>query len=340
MGDNTRFKTLQALGKKLNTKYETTNVLMKMGDKVGEKLPSIATNLPTFDFGVVGTGGLPKGRIVEISGPESSGKSSFALHVVAECQAAGGIAAYIDAEHSLDPTYCSVFGVNVDDLIVSQPDDGEQALDIADELVESKAVDLIIIDSVSALVPRAELSGSIGDVHMGLQARLMSQALRILTGKCSKNNVIILFINQLRQSIGVTYGSNEVTSGGKALKFFSTLRLDARRKEEIKDGNNLIGHTIKIKAKKNKCGVPFKECLLDLYYDSGFDKEASLIEYADSLGIFEKAGSWFKMDGVNVANGLPALKKLLKADKEALEKVKEKVKKAQAETVALPMEKI
>jgi recombination protein RecA len=322
-----KFKSLLALGKKLNDKYDTTNALVKLGDKVGQLLPSISTGLPTFDYGVVGTGGIPKGRIVEIYGPESAGKTSFTLHVIAQCQAAGGIAAFVDAEHALDPSWAKTLGVDVDKLVISQPDSGEQALDTVDELVESQAVDLVIVDSVSALVPEAELAGDIGESHVGLQSRLMSQAMRILTGKCARNKTTVIFINQLREKIGTMYGNPETTSGGRALKFYSSVRIDVRRKEEIKQGNDLIGHSIRLKAQKNKCGVPFKETLVELSYTTGFDKEASLIEYADSLGVFEKKGSWFVIDGVNVANGLPAMKALLKKDPEALAKIKTAVEK-------------
>jgi len=330
-GNEARFKALLSLGKKLNTKYETTNALVRLGDKVGNLLPSISTGLPTFDYGVIGTGGIPKGRMIEIFGPESAGKTSFTLHVVAECQKAGGIAAFIDAEHALDPSWASTLGVDVDKLVVSQPDSGEQALDTVDELVESQAVDLVVIDSVSALVPEAELAGEIGDAHVGLQARLLSQAMRILTGKCARNEVTVIWVNQIREKIGVLYGNPETTSGGRALKFYSSIRIDVRRKEKIKQGNDLIGHSICLKAQKNKCGVPFKETLVNLFYASGFDKEGSLIEYGDTLGIFEKKGSWFVIDGVNVANGLPAMKALLKNDPEALAKVKVAVEDKLAE---------
>ena len=326
-----KFKSLLALGKKLNDKYDTTNALVKLGDKVGHLLPSISTGLPTFDYGVVGTGGVPKGRIVEIFGPESAGKTSFTLHVIAQCQAAGGIAAFVDAEHALDPSWAKTLGVDVDKLVISQPDSGEQALDTVDELIESQAVDLIVVDSVSALVPEAELAGDIGESHVGLQSRLMSQAMRILTGKCARNKTTVIFINQLREKIGTMYGNPETTSGGRALKFYSSVRIDVRRKEEIKQGNDLIGHSIRLKAQKNKCGVPFREALVELSYTTGFDKEGSLIEYGDSLGVFEKKGSWFVMDGVNVANGLPAMKALLKRDPAALAKVKVAVEKRLAE---------
>ena len=325
--DVEKFKTLFALGKKLNIKYETTNALVRLGDKVGTRLPSISTGLPTFDYGVVGTGGIPKGRIIEVFGPESAGKTSFTLHIIAECQKAGGIAAFVDAEHALDPSWAALLGVDVEKLVVSQPDSGEQALDTVDELVESQSVDLIVVDSVSALVPEAELAGEIGDTHVGLQARMLSQAMRILTAKCAKNNTTIIFINQIREKIGTMYGNPETTSGGRALKFYSSLRIDVRRKEEIKQGSTLVGHQIRVKAVKCKVGVPFKESTIELYYATGFDKEGSLIEYADTLGVFEKSGSWFKLDGANVANGLPAMKALLRNDLEALEKVKKTMEK-------------
>lgn len=320
-----KFKNLFALGKKLNTKYDTTNALVRLGDKVGTRLPSISTGLPTFDYGVVGTGGIPKGRIIEVFGPESAGKTSFTLHIIAECQRVGGIAAFVDAEHSLDPSWAALLGVNVEKLVVSQPDSGEQALDTVDELVESQAVDLIVVDSVSALVPEAELAGEIGQVHMGLQARLMSQAMRILAAKTSANNVTVVFINQLRDKIGVMYGSPETTSGGRALKFYSSVRIDVRRREEIKHGTELIGHQIRIKAVKNKVGVPFKETTVDLLYSSGFDKVGDLITYASDCGLFEMSGSWYAFDGERLANGLANLKALLRDNEVVLEKLKQKI---------------
>lgn len=333
VGKAEKFKRLVALSKALDKKHETTNSLIKLGDKIGVLLPSIETGLTTFDYQVIQTGGLPKGRIIEIFGPESAGKTSFTLHCIAECQAAGGVAAFIDAEHALDPNYAVVFGVNVDELIVSQPDNGENALDIVSDLVDSKAVDLIVIDSVSALVPKAELAGDVGDAHVGLQARLMSQALRILTGKASKNGVTIIFINQIREKIGVMFGNPETTSGGRALKFFASVRIDVRRQQSqekpaLMDKGQLVGHTLKLKAVKNKCGRPFQETFVDLYYATGFDKEASLIEYADHRGLFEKSGSWYSIGGEKIANGIKALKAELKDKPELLAKVKAGVQKA------------
>jgi recombination protein RecA len=322
-----KYKVLAQLSKTLDKKNETTNSLIFLGDKVGRKLPSISTGLPTLDYGVIGTGGIPIGRMVELYGPESSGKTSFALHVIGECQKAGGICAMIDAEHALDVSWASLLGVNVDELLVSQPNSGEEALDIVDNLVESEVVNLIIVDSVAALTPAAELAGEIGDMHMGLLSRLMSQALRILTAKCAKKGVSIIWTNQIREKIGVMFGSPETTCGGRALKFYSSVRLDVRRKEEIKLGNELLGHTIKITAKKNKCGPPFREAFITLLYGSGFDREGSLIEYGDTIGTFEKAGAWFRLGGVNVANGLPAFKALLKNDPKEFSKVKAAVEK-------------
>lgn len=333
MTEAEKYKVLSQLSKTLDKKNDTTNSLVFLGDKVGQKIPSISTGLPTLDYGVIGTGGLPVGRMIELYGPESSGKTSFALHVIGRCQKAGGICAMIDTEHALDVSWAALLGVNVDKLLVSQPDNGEQALDIVDHLVESGAVDLIVVDSVAALTPAAELAGEIGDAHIGLLSRLMSQALRILTGKCSKNKVTILWTNQIREKIGTMYGSPETTTGGRALKFYSSVRLDVRRKEEIKSGSELLGHTIKITAKKNKCGPPFKEAFVTLLYASGFDCEGSLIEYGDSIGAFEKAGAWFKLNGINVANGVPAFKALLKADPKEFSKVKFAVLKKMEEGI-------
>ena len=321
MNEIEKYKALAQLSKALDKKNDTTNSLIFLGDKVGEKIPSISTGFPTLDFVVIGTGGIPKGRMIELYGPESSGKTSFALHVIAECQRNKGIAAFIDAEHALDPTWAALLGVNVDKLLVSQPDNGEQALDIVDQLVESQAVDLIVIDSVAALTPAAELAGEVGDAHVGLLPRLMSQALRILVGKCARNNVSIIWLNQIRDKIGTMWGSPEITPGGRALKFAASIRLDVRRKEELKSGSELLGHRIKITAKKNKCGVPFKETTVDLVYASGFDTVGDSIAYATSLGVFDMKGSWYHLGEERLANGLDNLKDTLKAQPKLLEKV-------------------
>ena len=346
--DKEKWKALGALSLELDAAHQSTNSLIRLGSKRGILLPSLATGLYTVDYQLIQTGGVPKGRIVEVFGPESAGKTSLALHIIAECQAAGGIAAFVDAEHALDPNYATIFGVNIDNLLVSQPDCGEQALDTVEKLVDSRCVDLIVVDSVSALVPRAELEGEMGDVHMGLQARLMSQACRKLVGKVAKTGCIVLFINQIREKIGTMYGNPETTSGGRALKFYASIRIDVRRQNSkdipsLKDKEgNLIGHTIKIKAVKNKCGTPFIETFVDLYYATGFDKEASLVEYANYRDLFQKNGSWYQMDlgnkdkkgepvgYENIANGLPAFIKALKNDSELLAKVKTGVAKALA----------
>lgn len=339
-------KNLIALGKALDEAHGTTNSLVRLGARRGLMLPSISTGMPTVDYQLIQTGGVPKGRIIEVFGPESAGKTSITLHIIAECQAAGGIAAFVDAEHALDPNYAVIFGVDIDELLVSQPDCGEDALDTVDSLIDSRCVDVIVVDSVSALVPRAELDGGMGDVHMGLQARLMSQAMRKLTGKVAKSGVTVIFINQIREKIGTMYGNPETTSGGRALKFYASVRIDVRR-QLSKDippltdkAGELIGHTIKLKAVKNKCGTPFKEAFVDLYYATGFDKEASLIEYANYRGLFQKSGSWYQLDlgnkdkndkpigYENVANGLAAFKLKLKEDPALLAKVKAGVQAA------------
>jgi recombination protein RecA len=286
--------------KSLEKQYEGTKVLQKWGEKVGQKLPSIPTNLPTLDHYVLGCGGIPKGRIIEIYGAESSGKTTLALHVIGQCQKAGQIAAFIDAEHTLDPTYASKIGVNMDELLVSQPDYGEQALEIAEALIDSDAVDLIVIDSVSALVPKAELDGEMGDSHMGLQARLMSQAMRKLAGKCSKKNVAVIFINQIREKVGLVFGNPEVTTGGRALKFAASTRLEVRKVAGqdgfLKDDKTIIGHRMKVKAVKNKAGCPFRDTEIHLYYATGFDTKENLFDYAVQVGVV-KNGAWCELNG-------------------------------------------
>lgn len=322
-----KFKAVAALSKTLDKKNETQNSFVRLGDKVGILLPSISTGLPTFDYDVVGTGGLPKGRVIEIFGPESAGKTSTILHVIGECQKAGGVVAFIDAEHALDPTYAEVLGVNVEELVVMQPNSGEQALDAVDKLVDARAVDLIVVDSVAALVPEAELNGEIGDAHMGLQARMMSQAMRILTAKCARYGITVVFLNQIREKIGVMFGSPETTTGGRALKFFSSLRIDVRRKEALKKGEVIYGHQIQLKAVKNKCGVPFRKTLVDLIYETGFDKFASMVEFASTHGIFEMNGSWYHFEKEKIANGIVAVKAALRDNAELTKKVQAAVTK-------------
>ncbi len=289
--------------------WETKHSLIRMGSRVNVPIPSVPTGIITFDEEVLGCGGIPRGRVIEVIGPESSGKTTIALMMVACFQALGEIAAYVDAEHSLDPTYANKLGVDVDNLLISQPDYGEHALGVVEALVRSGLVSVIVIDSVAALVPKAELQGDMGDSHMGLQARLMSQALRKLTGIGSKSGTTLIFINQIREKIGVMFGSPETTTGGRALKFYSSIRIDVRRVSDIKNGDHIIGHVMKAKAVKNKVATPKKESLLDLYYPGesdiiGFDKMGDLVKYAEQLGVAEKSGSWYSFGKDRIGQGL------------------------------------
>ncbi len=289
--------------------WETKHSLIRMGSRVNVPIPSVPTGIITFDEEVLGCGGIPRGRVIEVIGPESSGKTTIALMMVACFQALGEIAAYVDAEHSLDPTYANKLGVDVDNLLISQPDYGEHALGVVEALVRSGLVSVIVIDSVAALVPKAELQGDMGDSHMGLQARLMSQALRKLTGIGSKSGTTLIFINQIREKIGVMFGSPETTTGGRALKFYSSIRIDVRRVSDIKNGDHIIGHVMKAKAVKNKVATPKKESLLDLYYPgesdiTGFDKMGDLVKYAEQLGVAEKSGSWYSFGKDRIGQGL------------------------------------
>src|SRR5437762_576166 len=270
--------------------------IMRMGENLHMAIEAIPTGALSLDL-ALGVGGLPRGRIVAIVGPESSGKSTLAMHVVAEAQRNGGICAYIDAEHAMDPVYARAIGLNVDDLLISQPDTGEQALEIADMLIRSGALDVLVIDSVAALTPRAEIEGEMGDAHMGLQARLMSQALRKLTATLSRSNTIAIFINQLREKIGVMFGSPETTPGGRALKFYSSVRLDIRRIESIKDGVEIVGNRTRVKVAKNKCSSPFKTAEFDIMYGRGISREGSLLDVGVDLGVVKKSGAWFTYQG-------------------------------------------
>lgn len=321
-----KFEQLRAIEKLLNKKFETTNSVVKLGDKPLVKIDSIPTNMPSVDFEVLGCGGIPRGRIIEIYGPESSGKTTFCLHIVAEEQRnTDNLCAYIDAEHSIDIKYAAKLGVNTNELIFAQPDSGEQALETALELIESKTVSLIVIDSVSALVPQAELDGEMGDSHMGLQARLMSQAMRKMRGIAAQNGVTIIFINQIREKIGVMFGSPETTSGGRALKFFASVRLDVRRRDIIKTGEEIIGHKLEIKGVKNKVGSPLRSTLVSLIYGVGFDKDADFIEYAVGQGIIEKKGAWYNYGEERLGQGLTNTIITLKNNKELLEAIRAKV---------------
>jgi recombination protein RecA len=300
--------------------------VMRMGESVTLGIEAISTGAMSLDL-ALGIGGLPRGRIVELFGPESSGKSTLALHVVAEAQRNGGIAAYIDAEHALDPVYAKAIGVDIDELLISQPDTGEQALEIADMLIHSGAIDVIVIDSVAALTPRAEIEGEMGDSHVGLQARLMSQALRKLTGTLNKSDTIALFINQLREKIGVIYGSPETTPGGRALKFYSSVRLDIRRIESIKDGTEVIGNRTRVKVVKNKCAAPFRSAEFDIMYGQGISREGSILDVAVDLGIVKKSGAWYTYEGEQLGQGRENAKLFLRENTELVIEIDQRIRK-------------
>jgi recombination protein RecA len=301
--------------------------IMRMGERVSEQVGSISTNCLSLDA-AIGVGGFPRGRIIEVYGPESSGKTTLALQVVASAQRMGGIAAYIDAEHAMDPEYATKLGVDIDDLLISQPDSGEQALEIAETLVRSNSVDVIVIDSVAALVPRAELDGEMGDSLPGLQARLMSQALRKLTAIVAQSNTCFIFINQLREKIGVMFGSPETTTGGKALKFYASLRLDIRRIGAIKEGDRHVGNRTKVKMVKNKVAPPFRECEFDIMYGEGISKEGDMLDLAVTNNIVEKSGAWFSYKGERLGQGRENVKNSLKENTELRDRIEYDVKVA------------
>ncbi len=308
--------------------------IMRMGENSHMQIESISTGALSLDI-ALGIGGLPRGRIVELFGPESSGKSTLAMHVVAEAQRNGGICAYIDAEHAMDPIYARAIGVNVDDLLISQPDTGEPALEITDMLIRSGALDVIVIDSVAALTPRAEIEGEMGDTHVGLQARLMSQALRKLTANLNKSNTIAIFINQLREKIGVMFGSPEVTPGGRALKFYASIRLDIRRIESIKDGAEIVGNRTRVKVVKNKCASPFKQCEFDIMYAKGISREGTLLDVATDLGLVRKSGAWYTYEGEQIGQGRENAKAFLAENLEMVIEISEKVRQ-KVGTTAIP----
>ena len=324
MAESERDKALDAALGQIEKQFGKGSV-MRMGDNLNMAIESIPTGALSLDL-ALGIGGLPRGRIVEIYGPESSGKSTLAMHAVAEAQRNGGICAYIDAEHAMDPVYARAIGVNVDDLLISQPDTGEQALEIADMLIRSGALDILVIDSVAALTPRAEIEGEMGDTHVGLQARLMSQALRKLTGTLSKSDTIAIFINQLREKIGVMFGSPETTPGGRALKFYSSIRLDIRRIEAIKDGTDVTGNRTRVKVVKNKCAAPFKQAEFDIMYGRGISREGSLLDVALDLGFVNKSGAWFTYEGEQLGQGRENVKTFLSENPQLMAEIDERVR--------------
>lgn len=306
---NARLKAVDLAVEQIERQFGQGSI-MKLGEGMKVAVETIPTGSLSLDLAL--GGGIPKGRIVEIYGPESSGKTTLALHAVAEVQKTGGLAAFIDAEHAVDPEYAAKIGVNLDDLLISQPDTGEQALEICETLVRSSAVDVVVVDSVAALVPRAEIEGDMGDSHMGLQARLMSQALRKLTGVIAKSKTTVIFINQLRMKIGVMFGNPETTSGGNALKYYSSVRLDIRRTEAIKDGDNVIGNHVKVKVVKNKIAAPFKIAEFDIMYNEGISKAGDMIDLAVKEGLVQKSGAWFAYKDEKIGQGREAAKQFLK----------------------------
>ena len=299
--------------------------IMKLGENAHMNVEAIPTGSLTLDL-ALGIGGVPKGRIVEIFGPESSGKTTVALHIAAEVQKLGGEAAFIDAEHALDPFYAKALGVNIDNLLVSQPDSGEQALEITDALVRSGAVDVVVVDSVAALVPQQEIDGEMGSSHVGLQARLMSQALRKLSGSISKTNCVVIFINQLREKVGVMYGNPETTTGGRALKFYASVRIDVRKVENLKQGDEVFGNRVKCKVVKNKVAPPFRVAEFDIIYGKGISKAGEIIDVAIELGIIQKSGSWFSYNGEKVAQGKENTKKAIAENEALMKELEEKIK--------------
>ena len=324
MAETEREKALDAALGQIEKQFGKGSV-MRMGDNLDMQIESIPTGALSLDL-ALGIGGLPRGRIVEIYGPESSGKSTLAMHAVAEAQRNGGICAYIDAEHAMDPVYARAIGVNVDDLLISQPDTGEQALEIADMLIRSGALDVLVVDSVAALTPRAEIEGEMGDTHVGLQARLMSQALRKLTGTLSKSDTIAIFINQLREKIGVMFGSPETTPGGRALKFYASIRLDIRRIEQIKDGADVVGNRTRVKVVKNKCAAPFRQAEFDIMYGKGISREGSLLDVALELGFVKKSGAWFTYEGEQLGQGRENVKTFLSENPQLMAEIDDRVR--------------
>ena len=313
----------QALGK-IEKEFGKGSV-MKLGEATSMAIDVISTGSIGLDI-AVGIGGLPKGRIIEVYGPESSGKTTVALHTVAEAQKQGGIAAFIDAEHALDPVYAKALGVDIDNLIISQPETGEQALEIAEALIRSGAIDIIVVDSVAALVPRAEIEGDMGDSHVGLQARLMSQALRKLTGSIKKSNCVAIFINQLREKVGIMFGNPETTTGGRALKFYSSVRLDVRKIDTIKQGDKVLGSRTRVKVVKNKVAPPFKQAEFDIMYGEGISKVGDLLDIASDIDIVKKSGAWYSYNDTKLGQGRENVKKFLQDNPDLIKEIDEKVR--------------
>ena len=325
MGDNSeKRKALDAAMSQIEKQFGKGSV-MKLGDYKSMNVEAISTGALNLDI-ALGIGGIPRGRIIEIYGPESSGKTTLALHAVAEAQKLGGEAAFIDAEHALDPAYAKKIGVDIDNLIVSQPDTGEQALEIAEALIRSGAIDIVVVDSVAALVPKAEIDGDMGDAHVGLQARLMSQALRKLAGTINKTNATIIFINQLREKVGVMFGNPETTAGGRALKYYASVRMDIRRIEAIKQDGEVVGNRTRVKVVKNKVAPPFREAEFDIVYGKGISKEGSVLDLAVDLDIIEKSGSWFSYNGEKIGQGRENVKKQLAENPKFMAEVEKKVR--------------
>lgn len=319
-----KLKALEEAFKVIEKQYGKGSI-MKLGEKVYTEMEIISSGSIALDM-ALGVGGYPKGRIIEIYGPESSGKTTFALHAIAEAQKAGGIAAFIDAEHALDPKYAKALGVDIDNLILSQPDTGEQALEITEHLIRSNAIDMVVIDSVAALVPKVEIDGDMGDTHIGTQARLMSQAMRKLSGAISKSKAIVIFINQIREKVGVMFGSPETTSGGRALKFYATIRLDIRRVEQIKSGTDIIGNLTRVRVVKNKVAPPFKVVEVDLIYGFGVSHEAEVLDLAVNADIINKSGSWFSYNGEKLGQGRENVKEFLKQNPNLCAEVETKIR--------------
>ena len=325
MGENAeKRKALEVAMSQIEKQFGKGSV-MKLGEYKAMEVEAIPTGALSLDI-ALGIGGVPRGRIIEVFGPESSGKTTLALHIIAEAQKMGGEAAFIDAEHALDPVYARKLGVDIDNLIVSQPDTGEQALEITEALVRSGALDVVVVDSVAALVPKAEIDGEMGDSHMGLQARLMSQALRKLAGAINKSKTVLIFINQLREKIGIMFGNPETTTGGRALKFYASVRMDIRKIENIKQDGEVKGNRVRVKVIKNKVAPPFREAEFDIVYGQGISKEGNILDMAVNLDIVEKAGSWFSYNGERIGQGRENVKRYLHENPEMLEDIEEKVR--------------